>query len=57
MSKSLLDKHAKAKAFADRWINILRDEGYSYDEMLVVFRLASKKMQYYLRKENEKVAE
>lgn len=53
MNKSFLEKHSKAKAFADRWISTLKEEGYSYEEMLQVFRLARKKMEFYLSQNNE----
>jgi hypothetical protein len=52
MSKSLLQKHTSAKVLVDKWIEILQNAGYTYDEMIVVFRLAKKKSDFMLNEES-----
>ena len=48
MSKTILDKNTVAKKLVEKWIAILKEAGYTYDEMIVVFRLAKKKADFLL---------
>ena len=52
MSKSLLEKSVSAKNLVDRWVAILEDHGYTYDDMIVVFRLAKKRADFLIEKES-----
>ena len=48
--RKIAENNAIAKKLVNKWIKKLTDEGYSYDEMIEVFRLAKKKADILLNK-------
>ena len=51
MSKRLLEKHGSANEIVDKWVGILKADGFAPDEILLVFRLAKKKVDFIIEKE------
>jgi len=43
--KQIAETTKKHHELADKWINTLKDAGYSYEEMLKVFKMARMKLE------------
>lgn len=51
MSKRLLEKHVSANNLVDRWITVLKADGFSLDDMLLIFKLAKRKADFIIEQE------
>ena len=46
----IIKKNHITKRLVDKWIIVLLEHGYNYDEMMPIFRLAKKKAELTLEK-------